>query len=1263
MASGRGGAAADDATMAGFHDKNSRVVGTWKIIECVSLSGSSEATGIEGTEFVLSEAGDVTWSVTDSCDALPLFSCQMYELYTYQNLQCYGNRTLLRFAAYNGHIIEFRLDQPVMSRDLMLLTYDGWFMLQCEKLGTPDVSPDLPYSLLPALHDGYFSDVTITAKSGRKFEVHSIILESSEPDMDWKCLEGLDDPALETVLHYLYARCLPPTLTPDTARRTLEATAHLLPALTDLKEKCDVFIRNTALRNRLVSLMEEVQECVEVMVQIFNPADPAVTSPTHLIAVLKAALRQMAIGVVKVVELSQEFERCGWQLTQSEQHEAMRYTRSRLPPLLVTVVRLLGNMHASLLALNHHKRQQLAQQLVPEISSVLQTVCVDVGSLRTSLEHIIQASSTSLESSHSPTHLLAKSLRNDLHLRELQKLRILQENLTSFLNSLVHKREQFEEMGGGARVRGVARIISHFTEELMVLPQRLEEVAQALEDMMEWSEYKFVFKGATSKVGSIVERLVEHRGVMEALVLEMVERVGHPAFTASLQHLGLLAPSQHPSAGESPSPVDLTAQEFKRSSEDLGSPGDSEIFIDSSSRTAPGTSDQPSSSGGGGGCGRQQQQPASTTTTTTTTTTNNTSSSSSSQPDGDPLSDDLPHSKLSLVQRVCEPPPSRSSPLALNVARLLVSPMLSDMTFVVVPPADDEGSLSSSQEDLNTLEGQDTRVGGGTNKDSDWPEHSTPPQPGPPAPHPTSSASSTTAATTTAASAMPKVSSTVVRKVKKSLSLDHRPSARVPMPSHAYSLDYDAMSCVGDGGLPPPSPRTREGSGDRGGTTDTSGTLLCDGSVKLVREEEAGEAGRGYVGGGAELGGRSKAVPLLVSCDNTEGRAELSSKVTQSREAASDLKFPAGHRGTGEPLMGGLNEEEGGMWRDTARQSKQETEVCVEEGRRPGEAYPAPDSTTRKGRLTKTQNIVIEDGVTPSKLPQTPGSPVCKGKTEGSAWEGVELKAHRVVVAARCEWFRRALLSGMREAIDRCIVVHGCSVHTFQLLLQFLYAGHVECSSLPPDQLVDLLVLADHYGVDALKLLVESGLEQHVDDDSVVPLLTVAHHCNAAHLKEVCVHHCVVSAVVLEGETLNQLPEDLRHHLTLALGKHRKWWTGGIGEEVLVGGEGMGGGEDSPLSVSSTDPLIDDPASLIHPLQQCGICDDSTGEGGGGGSGGGGGGGGSRLEAVVQQLREVVGEQVPRTTLVQITLAADYDLNRALNFFFTSSSSSSSPSS
>ena len=39
------------------------------------------------------------------------------------------------------------------------------------QLSTPEVAPDLPYSLLPALSDGYFSDITITSKSGRKVSV------------------------------------------------------------------------------------------------------------------------------------------------------------------------------------------------------------------------------------------------------------------------------------------------------------------------------------------------------------------------------------------------------------------------------------------------------------------------------------------------------------------------------------------------------------------------------------------------------------------------------------------------------------------------------------------------------------------------------------------------------------------------------------------------------------------------------------------------------------------------------------------------------------------------------------------------------------------------------------------------------------------------------------------------------------------------------------------------------------------------------------
>ncbi len=43
-----------------------------------------------------------------------------------------------------------------------------------------------------------------------------------------------------------------------------------------------------------------------------------------------------------------------------------------------------------------------------------------------------------------------------------------------------------------------------------------------------------------------------------------------------------------------------------------------------------------------------------------------------------------------------------------------------------------------------------------------------------------------------------------------------------------------------------------------------------------------------------------------------------------------------------------------------------------------------------------------------------------------------------------------------------------------------------------------------------------------------------------------------------------------------------------------------------------------------------------------------------RLEACISALRDIVGASVPREELVRVALAADYDANRALNFFFSS---------
>ena len=42
---------------------------------------------------------------------------------------------------------------------------------------------------------------------------------------------------------------------------------------------------------------------------------------------------------------------------------------------------------------------------------------------------------------------------------------------------------------------------------------------------------------------------------------------------------------------------------------------------------------------------------------------------------------------------------------------------------------------------------------------------------------------------------------------------------------------------------------------------------------------------------------------------------------------------------------------------------------------------------------------------------------------QGQCRKVTEIPAHRVIIASRCDWFRRALLSGMRESIEQWVVM------------------------------------------------------------------------------------------------------------------------------------------------------------------------------------------------------------------------------------------------
>lgn len=116
--------------------------------------------------------------------------------------------------------------------------------------------------------------------------------------------------------------------------------------------------------------------------------------------------------------------------------------------------------------------------------------------------------------------------------------------------------------------------------------------------------------------------------------------------------------------------------------------------------------------------------------------------------------------------------------------------------------------------------------------------------------------------------------------------------------------------------------------------------------------------------------------------------------------------------------------------------------------------------------------------------------------------EGAPVVAHRGILVARSAHFRAMFTNGMRESRETTIVINDWSRAAFVALMEFLYTGSVK--ELLPGVAVDLMGLADHYGVDGLKALCESTLMQGVDAANVCSLISHAHRYQAAELKKCC---------------------------------------------------------------------------------------------------------------------------------------------------------------
>jgi len=147
------------------------------------------------------------------------------------------------------------------------------------------------------------------------------------------------------------------------------------------------------------------------------------------------------------------------------------------------------------------------------------------------------------------------------------------------------------------------------------------------------------------------------------------------------------------------------------------------------------------------------------------------------------------------------------------------------------------------------------------------------------------------------------------------------------------------------------------------------------------------------------------------------------------------------------------------------------------------------------------------------------------------------LKAHRVILAARCHWFHRALLSGMREAIDRKITLPDCSAPLMSMFLRFLYGENLDQVNISNDQLIELLILADRFEVAQLSSGCQTVLTSRLDSSNVLCLLAIADQWSATQLQESCVNYIWKHGDSIDKEGMEDLPPHLRSQVQMHTSK------------------------------------------------------------------------------------------------------------------------------
>ena len=132
--------------------------------------------------------------------------------------------------------------------------------------------------------------------------------------------------------------------------------------------------------------------------------------------------------------------------------------------------------------------------------------------------------------------------------------------------------------------------------------------------------------------------------------------------------------------------------------------------------------------------------------------------------------------------------------------------------------------------------------------------------------------------------------------------------------------------------------------------------------------------------------------------------------------------------------------------------------------------------------------------------------------------------AHRVILAARSEYFRALLFGGMRESRLNEIELRDTPLGAFQFLLRYIYTGQINLGKLKDDLIVDILGLAHQYGFQDLEGAISDYLKAILNIRNVCFIYDTASLYQLDNLKTSCSLYMDRHAVeIIKHESLNSL--------------------------------------------------------------------------------------------------------------------------------------------